>query len=473
MKTMKRLIHSEDGFTMFTAVMLSAIVFVLAAASTQISQHNLQSSGEDRRRFEAITAAEAGVDYYYSQLAATPQASLPCSDSGVDVTQTLAGPPATTFSVDVTYYDTGQNALTCSQVTTGSVTPGYVQIVSTGKPSGLTRPTRKMQAYVRLTPNGSGAFPAAAIMGQTSLNLAANVQVFGSSSNNADLYTNGNFNLASNSTNYGNVYAQGSATMSGNSVVKGSLWANTAISMSGKSSVGGSATSSTSTITLTASSHVYGDAKAGGTITAGAGAVSGSKYPNTSGIGVPPQSAYPTYTLDSSKWTGVPYNYVFQQVNTCAAATTALNTWVTGNLLLQLTGLGGTPCTWNPPTKILPGSLAIYDDGPMTFNTRTFWTALVGPYNVHLFVGMAAISGYCNFQTNSNSGIGPNLNALIYVPSNCTATLNSNSSLASGQVFGGTVNFNANTSFKYNQVTIPGTTNPGFLEDVLYKREIV
>ena len=50
--------------------------------------------------------------------------------------------------------------------------------------------------------------------------------------------------------------------------------------------------------------------------------------------------------------------------------------------------------------------------------------------------------------------------------------LNSNTSVASGQLFGGSVNFNANTSFKYTQVALPGTTAPGFLEDVLYKREI-
>src|SRR5438067_10777148 len=117
----------EDGFTMFTAVMLSAIVFVLALLAFQISQHNLASSGTDRNRLTAIDSAEAGIDYWYAQLATSAQTSLPgCSP----VTQTLTDTPAGTFTVDVpTWYDTSGNAISnCSTVTAGTVTPGYVLI---------------------------------------------------------------------------------------------------------------------------------------------------------------------------------------------------------------------------------------------------------------------------------------------------------------------------------------------------------
>jgi Tfp pilus assembly protein PilX/cytoskeletal protein CcmA (bactofilin family) len=465
----------EDGFTMFTAVMVSAIVFVLAVLAFQISQHNLAASGTDRMRTEAINAAESGVDYWYSELATTTQTSLPCSP----ITQNLTSTPATTFTVDVTFYDSSTNPLNCStQVATGTSTPGYVLIHSVGKPVGLTYPTRTMQAYVKLTPNGSGAFPATAVFGLNSLSVNSNVQFFGDGSNNADFYTNGNINWGSNSTVYGNVYGQGTVTLSGGANVKGAMDVKGSVSMSGNSVVNGSvtATASTSTISVTNAAHIYGDAKAGSTITAGAGAISGNKYPNTP-TADPPTKTYPSAPA-LTNFTGNGYTAAtgspFTGASACTSANTALTNWTTGNLVIQLNSLGATPCTLTPPSKTLPGNLAILTDGPMTFTTRAYWTAGAGnPYNVYLFVGLTATSGYCDFNTQSNSGMGPGLNVLVYVPSTCTASLKSNSSFASGQVFGGTVNFNSNTSLKYKQVSIPGTSAPGFLEDVIYKREII
>src|SRR5204863_1868731 len=95
-------------------------------------------------------------------------------------------------------------------------------------------------------------------------------------------------------------------------------------------------------------------------------------------------------------------------------------------------------------------------------NTGVNLTAGAGnPYNVFFFTGLAAVAGYCDFTTKPNSSIGAGLNVLIYTPPTCSATLSSNSSITTGQVFAGTVNFKANTSFTYTTAPVPGTNIPG------------
>jgi len=177
----------------------------------------------------------------------------------------------------------------------------------------------------------------------------------------------------------------------------------------------------------------------------------------------------------STDWTNAGYTnqQTFTGATACTSAATAMTNWTTGNLLLRLTSLGSPPCTFSPPSKTLPGNLAIMADGPVQLNTGTNITAGTGsPFNVWFFTGLAAVSGYCDFTTKPNSTIGSGLNVLVYTPSTCSASFSSNSSIASGQIFSGTVNFKANTSFQYTTMSIPGTTAPGFKQDIVYTREV-
>jgi hypothetical protein len=471
---MLKRIRGEEGMTMIVSIMISAIVMVLAVASLQLALHNSTASGNDRKRVVAIEAAEAGVDYFYSRVQSTDSYStLPCSAS-----QTTASSPAGQYTVTPTYYNGDPRTTGVQMSCPLSAFPAYVLIHSVGKPSALSTPTRTMESLVKTTWVNSGTFPATALYGQNNINLSSNTQVFGNTFNDADVYSNGSMTVSSNSVVYGNLYVQGSVTMSSNVEVKKDLYALNGVSMSGSAKVFGSVTSSTSTITLTQSSHIYGSATASGAITYPAGAIDGYVSQNQGTLEAPPQKTYPAFSFVASDWTGAGYTnqqtFTGTDATPCNQASTALSNWTTGSLLLRLTSLGSTPCTLTAPTKTLPGNLAILSDGPVRFNSNTRWTAGAGsPFNVFMMVGLAGISGYCDFTILPNAGIGSGLNVLAYTPSTCTIDFQSNTSLASGQVFGGTVNVSANNSWNYKQVVVPGTSSSGFRQDIVYKREVV
>jgi cytoskeletal protein CcmA (bactofilin family) len=472
---MLKKIHGEEGMTMIVAVMASAIVMVLAVASMQLALHNSTASGNDRKRVVAVEAAEAGIDYFYSQIQSSGSySSLSCSP----VTQTTSSSPAGSFTVTPHYYNsdprTGGTEVSCPL----TAYPAYLLIHSEGKPAGLQTPIRKMESLVKTSFVSSGTFPATAVYGQNNINLSSNTQVFGQTFNDADVYSNGSLNVSSNSVVYGNLYVQGSVTMASNVEVKKDLYALNSVSMSGSAKVLGSVTSSTGTITLTNSSHIYGNATASGAITYPSGAIDGYVSQNQGTLPAPPQKTYPIFSFVASDWTSA--GYTNQQTFTgtdntpCSQASTALSNWTTGSLLLRLTGLGSTPCTLTPGNKTLPGNLAIITDGPVKFNSNTRWTAGSGsPFDVFMMVGLAGITNYCDFTILPNAGLGSGLNVLAYTPSNCTIDFQSNTSMTSGQVFGGTVNVSANNSWNYKQVVVPGTASSGFRQDIVYKREVV
>jgi Tfp pilus assembly protein PilX len=471
---MIRRLRDEDGMAMITAVLVSGVVLLLSVSAINLAVHNTNASGYDRRRLAALNAAEAGIDYYYSQLNVTASASLPC-----DVTRTLTTSPAGTFTVTPTFYYTQTGTLSCpSGSTLGSSAPTPIGVLlhSVGTPSGLTSPSRTMESYVKLSVSQSGAWPAGALYGYSAVNLNSNTQIFGNGASNGDVYSSGSMSVASNSTIYGNLYVQGTVTLASNSDVKQDLWASGNITMNGNSKVRGSATSSGGGITLNNTSHLYGNASAAGAITKAGGAkIDGYSTPNASGLSAPPSKTYPTFTFVQSDWTaaGYPPAQTFTGSTACTSAQTAITSWTSGNLLLRLNALSSPPCTLNPPTKTLPGNVAIVTDGPVTFLKNTKWSAGAGsPFMVNFFVGLAGVAGSCDFSTQANSGIGAQLDALLYVPSTCALNLASNSSITSGQMYGGTINLNSNLSFAYKQITIPGQTPTGFNEEVLYLREV-
>src|SRR5947209_14516745 len=120
--------------------MVSLVVTFLCLAALHLSLHNSGAIGYDRRRVQAIDAAEGGIDYYYSYLQATGGAPPACS-----VTKSLTATPATSFTVTATFYDASNATLSCSGGTLpAGVTPATVLIRSVGKSSAST-PTRTME----------------------------------------------------------------------------------------------------------------------------------------------------------------------------------------------------------------------------------------------------------------------------------------------------------------------------------------
>ncbi|MDP9342455.1 MAG: hypothetical protein M3Q23_10265 [Actinomycetota bacterium] len=461
----------EDGFAMVTALLVSFVVAMIVLVAIQTALHNSQQSGYDRRRVQALEASEAGLNYYYSLLSSTPYASYPCSP----VSQTLSSVPSTTYSVTATFYNASGATLACPLLQS----PDSVLLRSVGKMTALANPTRTMESKVSLSITTTGSFPGGAIYGYSSIHMNSNSTVLGGKYNDADIYTNGDMNLNSNNTIYGNLYALGNVNMTSKSEVKRDLWAYGSVAMNSSATVRGNVTSSTSSISLTSAAHIYGNAKAGTSVSAASGAIGGTRTQYLTSP-APPLPTYPSFTFVSSDWTNA--GYTNQQTWSGVSCTNAANylqsNWTSGNLLMRLTSMGSSPCTLNPPTKTLPGNLAIVTDGPVTFLPSTRWSATGGPYNVSIFAGLGAVPGYCNFTTTINSGIGANLNALIYVPKSdtlgnpCAITLNSNSSLASGQLYGGSVTMNSNSTFAYKQIAVPGASTSGFGETIVYEREV-
>jgi hypothetical protein len=277
------------------------------------------------------------------------------------------------------------------------------------------------------------------------------------------VYSNGNLSVTTASNIKGSMYVQGTATVAnGNFQLSGDLWAKNGITVSG-GKIGHDAISSTSTITLSGNTKVYNNAKAASSISvSNPASIAGTQSPNTAGISNPPSLTYPSYTYSASDWPGV----VSQ--SSCAGATTAISNWTTGNLYIRLTGCA----SFSLANKVLPGNLAILSDGTITFPVNTYLTnSSSNVYSVYLFTGLTGTCG--NFTTAANSGIGKNLKALIYTPSTCSASINSNSWNASGQVFAGTITFSSNTSVTYAPVDLPAVSldSASLLVDIVYKRE--
>jgi cytoskeletal protein CcmA (bactofilin family) len=296
----------EQGAALVTAILASAVVLIISASAVTLAMHNTESSGFDRRRLQSVDAAEAGIDAYYAMLNTTQFSASNLQSvtgsSSCALTQTLSTAPAATFTVTPTFYSDSSNSHPSSCPTTtflsyNAAGPWYVTLTSVGHVVGQTSAERTIESRARLSNTGSGTvFPPAAMMGHTGLNLSANVQVFGNGGDNADLYTDNYIAVTTQSNVKGNIYAQGSATIAnGNFQVAGSVWARNAVSIGG-GKIGTDVISSTSTVSVSGNTRVYGNAKAGSTITVQSPAqVLGTQSPNTSGISSPPSLTYPTY----------------------------------------------------------------------------------------------------------------------------------------------------------------------------------
>jgi Tfp pilus assembly protein PilX len=472
--TMSRRMNDQSGMAMITAILVSFVVLILGIAALNISIHNSVQSGKDRDRAQALQAAEAGIDYYFSYLQSTGGGSPSCT-----VTQTVIGSPTASFTVTPTFYasiDGTGSALSCPAggVLASGVTPGSVLIRSVGL-SSSAYPKRTMEALAKLTVTSGSTFDnSQAIFGNSSVTFSSNNQVGGAQYNDADVYTNGSYSISSNSVLYGNVYSQGSVSLGSNSDVKKDVWANTGITMGGNARIRGNGTSSTSSITMTSNSHIYGNAKAATTIATGI--VDGYRTPNTPS-GAPPTRSYPSWTYNGADWTGASPAYTVHPYADCTTLFNAggIGTWWGGAdgtyHVVRVTG----NCTVNSSVTV-KGNLAFIVDGNMTLGNGARFSpgtgTAAGPWNLYFFVGLSGAGG-CQYQAQPHSGMDSGLSTIIYTRSACTVDIQSNSALTQGQIYGGTVNIKNSMSFQFARVPVPATGAGGFKEDVFYIREVV
>ena len=107
----------EDGMALVVAVALIGLVTTLMLVLVTYALRETGSTGFDRQRSAAVTAAEGQVDSTFARMQLSSRASLPC-DVLPEVQSRQS--PNDTMSVvtTVTYYDAAGAVVPCSQVST-------------------------------------------------------------------------------------------------------------------------------------------------------------------------------------------------------------------------------------------------------------------------------------------------------------------------------------------------------------------
>lgn len=463
-----RLRSDERGFAIITAFLIAIVVMILGSVAVGLAVHSSTTGGRDMRQTQAIAAAEAGLDYYFSLLSSLGGASPPCSVDG-----TLPSSSGR-FTVTATFFAVEGSSTPMACPLAAGAQPQTALLNSVGTPASGSS-ARTMQALVRLSLARGATFGTGdAIFAESSIDFVSAAQIGGSDYNDADIYSNGTVSLASSSTIYGSIQAMGDISLRSNSEVKRSVWAGGNIAMASSSRILGNATA-TGSISLASNARIYGDAKAGGTISGGT--VDGYASPNTQVVDPPPPRPYPDFTYVQSDWVSAGYTIqIFSGATACSAAEAFIRTgWTAGDLVVRVDGTGA-PCTltFNGGTYNVPGNLAIVSDAPVWLRTNARFTPTPSgsAFTVFVFAGLSG-SEPCSLRADPNSGFNPGLTTMLYVPSTCTLDMRSNSVIASGHVIGGTASFKHTAAFVYKPVTVPGSGVGGFNQDIVYKREIV
>jgi len=451
--------REESGIAMIAAILITIVAMSLSVVAVQSALHSLSSTTVDRNRTQSVETSEAGLNSTYQTLGTvTSSASLPCGpQSSVSLGST---PDISSYAVTINYYDTyppTDAALTCSQVTSGSVTPVAADVVSVGSAVGYGQ--RKMEGLVHLTSNGAGSTFDMAIYSNYAMSGSNNMAVYHHLTNDANIYSGQSVTCPDNMVVQGSIYAQGGATISNNCSVGGDVYTVSSTTLGNNAVVSGNVKVSSGNITLDNSAAVGQSAYASGSITLGNHATVGhQQVPNDTGLAPPPVETMPQLNWSSSAWQSAGYTVVTD--NNCTNVYTDISNISTASSPIAVE----TSCalSWpNNTTISLKQNLAIFSTGGFTMNNNDAFNSADGsPHNLYMVVPYNAATMPCTspgITLNNNSSIDSKLTTLLYTP--CTLSVNNNSS-EYGQMYAGTIN--AGNNFTENYVptgTIPGLTS--------------
>jgi cytoskeletal protein CcmA (bactofilin family) len=487
---------------MITALLVSMIVLSIALVAVGLSIHSSTSSDYDRKRTEAIDAAEAGLNSFYSQLTTTPAASMPCPVTSGQPNESVDLPSSSFEHYDLflSFFNewppASQSDLTCAQVQAGTdPTAALVTSVGTaGVAQTQTQVVRTMESVVHLTPIYGGFNKA--VFSNQQLNFQNKFTINGYTGNDGDVYTNGDFTLNNNTLIKGSVYAQGAATI-GQGVINANVWANNAVSLSSGIQVLGDVTSSTSSITLSNNSSITGNAKAGTSVSGG---TIGGTMTQNSPSGPPPQLSLPKYCWPGCDAQGNPNTatmdafvadgYTVRMYSDCTSALSDIKNWfgqTGGDYVVVITSsdpCGGGIAIGGNQTFNLRGNLAIFlTAGDTTGKTNFFSTnnnvsfyGAGGKWNLYLVRSwVPGITSTCKFlQPNisvSNSTSFNNLVLFVYSP--CRIDFgNNNAGGVDGMIIGGQVNITNQMVMNYVPIIAPAFNIVGYQAAISYEREV-
>ena len=311
----------EAGIAIVTAMMVIAVAGLLAVLASTLSFHSQSTSNVDRKRTQAISAAEAGLD---TALLQAQSATLPCATTGTLPTV----PQRSSYTVTYTYYASYPavgTPLACDPATGPASTPKAVEIKAKGTTSAQGFGDRSMEALAALTAIPGNDFNKA-IFANATLTINNNTTINGNVGNDGDVYTNNAFNCNNSLTVKGSVYTQSSASLSNTCTVVNDLYAKNSITGSNSASIGRDAKTSQGNISLSNSATIGHDAIASGTITASAGAVGNNRVWGAS-IPAPPAQPFPQLVRNDAAWAAAPYSFTNVITNNaCSGGSSVYNT---------------------------------------------------------------------------------------------------------------------------------------------------
>lgn len=465
--------RDERGVAVVTALLISIVLAGMAVTAVTLSIHNSSLSAYDRKRVQAIDAAEAGVNATYQKIATSPTASLPCT-----VDADLPTAPTAHYHVTVAYYATYPptgTALSCPPPAEPNPPPLGVQVVSKGTAVQVGSPTavsRTMESVARMTalfgPFGQ------AIFADSQLNLQNNLDVYGNVGNDGDVYINGGWTCNNSSYIRGSVLAQGSANVSNSCTVASDLYAKDNITMTQSATVNHDAIAAGGSISMANNTHVYNNATAAttctGCTTGAGGRVAGSVIPNH--VSAPPAyRPFPIVNYDQTAWQNAGYTIVtYADCNTAKAAIIA---GFAAKTVVRIT----PACTMsfsNNTTVNIKNDLAIITDGALTTVNQNNWQGVGGNYTLYVIVPYDS-AATCPVGTHditiSNNTDFSSVKLLLYT--RCTLDMSNHNVGQGGQLFGGTVNIKNLYNLTFKPILIPGAGQvTGYALDIAYLREV-
>lgn len=363
----------EQGVGMVTALMVALVVFALGAVWTTVGLHQVESSAHERRREQALHAAEAGINVAISRLATDPGYLGTSARDGL-------GDATGEYEVEVREVDPTNP----SDLRRYIVARGY---------SG--RAQRQIEQQVRLVPAVSG-FDWALFASPGAVVGANNLTVTG------DAYGGSSISLANFSNVFGDVVSLGSVSTSNNSTVGGDIHAGGSVAVHNANTTVQGDVLAGGAVALTG--HVLGDVQAGGPVdTFNTGTVDGTVTP-FSAPDPPPDIPLPTFTWDPADYTG---EQTWESAAAFEAHWAANRTAFAGAHRITDTAPVTLDLQWT-----MSGDVTLVSDGPIHLS-RDVANATAG--DLTLVVVSLATGSAIRFTNNVT--LPPSIKALLYAES--------------------------------------------------------
>ncbi len=485
--------NSDQGSVLIVAVMVMGVAIGLSLLVLKVAITSGSTSGFDRQRATAVSAAEAGVDASYASIQSSG-AALPCGWPTTGTQQVGSFPDPATVKSTITYYNTG-GVLACP--VGGSLAAGQdpvramiSSVATTGSASSSTRSTRRMEALVNLSSVGGNILDKP-FLGDAGVSINQAGTIRGNAGNDADVYSNGNFTCGSSPVIEGSVFVPfGSALLDNSCRTLADTWARDSVTLSGQKTIGGRVLSSQSTVTATGNTGINGTVLAAGAIS-WPNCGPGQCLSNQSNVPPPPAQRFPVLNDDAtalSKWTEQGYTIIGQPAGVaCGQAT---GNWIRLNapslasktLLKTTCDVAFSNFGGGSSNVVNFGvDFALFARGGITTSQTVNFTSTgtaTTPKAVHMVVPYnAATSVPCtspSISVGNSFSSDEKVSLLWYSPCN---VVYGNGGASYGGVYSGSVLSSGNAfTLTYRPITVfgitPGSANPtAHKVDIVYKRE--